>query len=282
MDTNSAESAAALEPKLADWERRTGELERQIKRLAAAARRLHRVAREGDLAAAAAAVAATVEARRQAADAVEAATRVPAYDIAAAFAAGEYLRELAAAATAAGLTLVERDGAISSYPVSLRLDAARAGVRVGRRLERRVRPKFLAEQLRKLQQAPTRFNARAFATRLFRAYELHARAAQHGWRATTPGAGPAVPLRDIFDTPSLASGSDYQVEEFATDLLRLDREPDTLAGTGHRFRFAAATALKGARYLTVYDEDGGRHDYFAILFVLEPSDGRSENAPSAA
>jgi hypothetical protein len=202
--------------------------------------------------------------------------------MAAAFASGDYLAELTTAAEQAGVTLVERDGAISSFPVSLRLDAARGAVRVGRRLERRLRPKFLAEQLRKLQQAPTRFNARAFATQVFRAYALLARAAQPGWKAGTPGAGPVVPLAEIFEVLTLSPGSDYRPEEFAADLLRLDRAPDTLTGSGHRVRFAGSTGLKGGKRLTVFDEAGHAHEYFAIRFALEPGDGRSENAAAAA
>ena len=277
-----AESASPLEPRLAAWERAADELERRIKRLAAAARKLGRVAREGDLAAAGGAVTATVEAQRQVVDALDAAASVPAYDLAVAFSGGDYLRELAAATERAGVTLVVRDGVISSFPVSLRLDAARSGVRVGRRLERRLRPSFLADQLRKLQQAPTRFNARAFATRLFDVYDLHARGMQQGWKRTSPGAGPAVSLMDIFNTSTVSPGSDYPLEEFAADLLRLDRAPDTLTGSGHRVAFAASTGLKGAKRLSVVDEDGRAHEYFAIRFVLEPADGRSENAASAA
>jgi hypothetical protein len=177
---------------------------------------------------------------------------------------------------------VVRDGAISSFPVSLRLDAARGGVRIGRKLEKRLRPSFVAAELRRLQQGPNRFNARAFASLLFRAYALLARPVQAGWKPATPGAGPVVALAEIHEILTLAPSADYPLEEFAADLLRLDRLPETLTGGGHRAQFAGSTGLKGGKRLTVADESGHIHDYFAIRFILEPGDGRSENAAAGA
>jgi hypothetical protein len=281
MDEEHPESLP-LEQQLAAWERGAGELERQVKRLVAAARTLSRVAREGDLAGSGAAVAALRQSHGQVGAALDEVAKTPDYDVAEAFAGGKYLRELAEATKQAGVTLVVRDGIISSFPVSLRLDAGRGAVRVGPRLEKRLRPSFLADQLRRLQQAPNRFNARAFATQIFRAYALLARAAQPGWKAVTPGAGPVVPLAEIFEVLTLSPGSEYRPEEFAADLLRLDRAPDTQTSSGHRVHFAASTGLKGAKRLTVFDEDGRSHEYFAIRFALEPGDGRSENASFAA
>ena len=79
------------------------------------------------------------------------------YDVAAAFASGAWLDELAAAAAeAAGVVLVRRDGRVTAYPVALRLDGRAQGVRVGRKLEKRIRPSFVAAQLKVLQQRPDR------------------------------------------------------------------------------------------------------------------------------
>ena len=82
------------------------------------------------------------------------------YDVSDAFATGAWLDELAAAAAAAGVVLVRRDGRVTAYPVALRLDGRAQGVRVGRKLEKRIRPSFVAAQLKTLQQRPDRFNAR--------------------------------------------------------------------------------------------------------------------------
>jgi len=143
-----------------------------------------------------------------------------------------------------------------------------------------VRPAFLAANLRRLQQQPNRFNARAFLDRVFKAYALLARAADARWKPTAPVAGPAVTLTEIYEALTLlpAAAADYRLEEFSADLLRLDRQPDTRTHAGHRFEFAGSTGLKGGKRLTVFDERGASHDYFAIRFVLESPDGRAEHA----
>ena len=150
------------------------------------------------------------------------------YDVADAFASGAWLDELAAAASGAGVVLVRRDGRVTAYPVALRLDARAQGVRIGRKLERRIRPSFVAAQLKALQQRPERFNARQFLDRLFALYESKARAEDPTWRPTRPGQGPLVSLADLHDLLTLlpAAGADYPQEEFVADLLRLDRQPD--------------------------------------------------------
>ena len=67
------------------------------------------------------------------------------YDIAKAFDSGAWLDELAAAARAAGVVLVRRDGRVTAYPVALRLDGRAQGLRIGRKLEKRIRPSFVAD-----------------------------------------------------------------------------------------------------------------------------------------
>ena len=113
------------------------------------------------------------------------------YDVADAFASGAWLDELAAAARDAGVVLVRRDGRVTAYPVALRLDARAQGVRIGRKLERRIRPSFVAAQLKALQQRPERFNARQFLDRLFALYDSKARAEDPAWRPDQAGPGPA-------------------------------------------------------------------------------------------
>ena len=113
------------------------------------------------------------------------------YDVAEAFASGAWLDELAAAAKAAGVVLVRRDGRVTAYPVALRLDGRAQGVRIGRKLERRIRPSFVAAQLKALQQRPERFNARQFLDRLFALYESKARAEDPAWRPDQAWPGPA-------------------------------------------------------------------------------------------
>jgi hypothetical protein len=193
------------------------------------------------------------------------------YDLTAAFEGTAYLDELAAAAAAAGVTLVQRDGRITAFPVALRLDARGQGVRVGRTLEKRIRPSVLAATLKQLQLRPDRFNAQAFLDRLFSLYEPKARAEDPNWRPRQPGQGPLVPLTDLHDQLTLlpAAAADYPLEEFTADLLRLDREPDATSSTGNRFELGGSTGRKGGKRLTLFDETGEQHDYYAIRYILD-------------
>jgi len=161
--------------------------------------------------------------------------------VAEAFASGAWLDELASAAKAAGVVLVRRDGRVTAYPVALRLDGRAQGVRVGRRLERRIRPSFLAAQLRALQQRPERFNARQFLDRLFRLYEGRARAEDPSWRPTRPGQGPLVPLAELHDDLTVlpAAAADYPQEEFVAS-------PTPSAAKGIASSWAARPGAKGA------------------------------------
>jgi len=264
-------SSAALEDTLAAWDERLAGLERQAGQVLRAARKLRKAAQEGTVATVPAAVAELRDNAAKLQAAVSQSSTAPAIDLAAAFASGAFLDELATAAAAAGVTLVQRDGRISVYPLSLRLEARAQAVRIGRKLERRIRPSFLARHLRALQQRPNRFNARSVLDRLFRAYVVLTRSLAPDWQPSRPGTGPLVPLADLHDLLTLlpAAASDYPLEEFLLDLLRLDRQPDARTGRGHRFELGGSTGTKGAKRLSAYDETGAQHDYYAIRFVSE-------------
>lgn len=263
--------ATALEDGLAAWEARLTGLERQAAALLGAVKRLRKAASEGALGAAPAAAEAVREAGTQLAGTLPGAIEAPGIDVAAAFASGAFTAELARAAEAAGVTLVQRDGRLTAPPVVLRLEARSQGVRIGRRLERRIRPSFLARQLRALQQRPSRFNAKTLLDRLFRVYEPAARARAPEWQAGRAGEGPLVPLAELHDALTVlpAAAADYPLEEFLLDVLRLDRQPDARGGRGQRFELGGSTGTKGGKRLTVYDEQGRPHDYFAIRFIQD-------------
>ena len=272
---NDAESpdslAPALEDTLAAWDDQLAGLERQAGQVLRAARRLRKAAHEGAVTGFAAAIAELQDSATKLQAAVGQSATAPDIDLAAAFASGAFLDELSRAAAAAGVTLVQRDGRISVYPLALRLEARAQAVRIGHKLERRIRPSFLARHLRALQQRPNRFNARTVLDRLFRAYTVLAAARAPDWQPSRPGAGPLVPLADLYDLLTLmpAAAADYPLEEFLLDLLRLDRQPDARTGRGHRFELGGSTGTKGDKRLSAFDESGAQHDYYAIRFASE-------------
>ena len=188
------------------------------------------------------------------------------YDAATALADGSYLAELQAEAKAQGVVMTERDGRLTAFPLLLRLEAKLAAVRVGRKLEKRLRPSVLVRELRKAQ-VGARFDARRFLNQLFGAYTHLAPVAQPGWRPTTLGDGPVVTLNEVYNLFTLGpAGGEYPREALAVNLLQLDRAPDARTTQGHRFALPASTGSKGRDRIGVYDEHGSEHVYFGIRF----------------
>jgi hypothetical protein len=261
----------ALEDTLAAWDEQLAGLERQAAQMLRAARKLRKAAQEGAVAAVPGAIAELLDNAAKLQATVGQSATAPDINLAAAFLSGAFLDELSRAAAAAGVTLVQRDGRISVYPLALRLEARSQAVRIGRKLERRIRPSFLARHLKALQQRPNRFNARLVLDRLFRAYVVLAAARAPDWQPNRPGAGPLVPLADLHDLLTLmpAAAADYPLEEFLLDLLRLDRQPDARTGRGFRFELGGSTGTKGVKRLSAFDETGAQHDYYAIRFASE-------------
>jgi hypothetical protein len=265
MPDSQHDAASSLEATLDTWEASLARLEQQAAQVLRAAKQLRKAAQDGALAAVGAAQGVLREGAARLTECIARDAGMPAIDIQAAFENGSFLTELSRAAAAAGVTMVQRDGQVTAYPVVLRLEPRNLGVRVGRKLERRLRPSVLARHLKEIQQRSGRFNARSFLDRLLRAYTVLA----PDWRT---GEGPLVALAALHDVLTLlpAAAADYPMDEFLVDLLRLDREPDARSGRGHRFELGGSTGTKGAKRLTVFDEAGARHDYFAVRFATDP------------
>ena len=135
-----ADAPAALEGTLAAWDEQLAGLERQAAQVLRAARRLRKAAQEGAVATFPSTVAELHDNAAKLQATVSQSATAPDIDLAATFASGAFLDELSRAATTAGVTLVQRDGRISVYPLALRLEPRSQAVRIGRKLERRVRP----------------------------------------------------------------------------------------------------------------------------------------------
>ena len=258
-----------MEASLAALGEQFGAVEKQLGAVLKAVKRLRRAASEGAVGSMAGGIEAVQADLQRVREMVADTEQAAQFEVAESFDNGAWLAELAAAAKAAGVVLVQRDGRVTAYPVALRLDTRTQGVRIGRKLERRIRPSFVAAQLKTLQQRPERFNARQFLDRLFALYESRARAEDPAWRPNRAGQGPLVALAELHDQLTLlpAAAADYPLEEFVADLLRLDRQPDATGSQGHRFELGGSTGRKGGKRLTLFDETGEQHDYYAIRFI---------------
>jgi len=254
----------ALEDALADLEHRMVEPEKLANAVLSRLKRARRMAALGDLGG----IAAQLDQAPEAGERLVAALReLPgslAYDVEAAFQQGDYLEELKAEAARQGVILVDRDGRLSAFPLLLKLDAKAAGVRVGRKTQRAIRPSALVKSLKAAQQS-SRFNAAGFLEQLWRAYQY---LAPSPWKPDSGSDGPTVPLARVHALLTLhpAAASDYPRDAFASDLLRLNRSPDIATKGGWSFSLPAATGSKGSDRLTVYDESGREHIFYGIRF----------------
>ena len=186
------------------------------------------------------------------------------FDTSAYLADGRFLDDLKAAAAETGLKLFEHDGRIYCFPLLVRVDPRANAVKIGRKIERRIRPSALAGLLATAQNRPQRFREAQFLELLYRAWR---RLAGADWRGT--GVEPAIYLADIHDALTLLPGSDYPIEEFARDLLLLDRQPELRTRDGCRFEFPTGSLTRARRGLVVYDERGAEHTYWAVRFIKE-------------
>ena len=131
--------------------------------------------------------------------------------------------------------LVQRDGRVSVYPLALRLEPRAQGVRIGRRLERRIRPSFLARHLRDTAAAPESLQRppvpRSPVPRL---YGFWPASRDPAWQPNRPGEGPLVPLADLHDLLTLlpAAAADYPLGR----ILARPSPPGPPAGRPHRPR----------------------------------------------
>jgi len=178
------------------------------------------------------------------------------FDVGGYMAGGDYLAELQEASAEIDLELFERDGKIYSFPLLIQLEPKEGAVRVGRKVERRVRPGVLAKALARARGRPQRFNEQRFLELLYKAY-----------RRVDRGSGHAVALAELHESLTLFPGTGYPVEEFARDLLLLDRQPDLRTRDNCRFELPKSTTSKGRRRIVVYDEEGNERLYVGIRFV---------------
>lgn len=175
-----------------------------------------------------------------------------------------YLGELRESAEAAGLKLFEKDGRIYCFPLLLRLEPREAAVLIGKKRERRIRPKELARLLTGMQKRPQRFKEQQFLELLYQAYKLRVGTE---WQTTGSKQGPAVPVVNLHAVLTLLPGSDYSLEELGRDLLLLDRQPELRTKDGWAFQFPGSTMGKsGVRRVTIYDEEGRERTYVGIRF----------------
>lgn len=253
-----------LEDELARLEAQVEDAQRAVKQLSAALARLRSASQSGNVVEVERGLAAIAQRGSEAAASAESLARAWTFDTRGYLANG-FVEELLRAAGAAGLELIERDGRLSLFPVLLKIESGSLSLRIGKKLERRIRPAVLVRLLAAVQRKPQRLNEQRFLDLLYRAYLC---LCGREWRGV--GRGPVVELGDLHSVLTLLPSSDYGVDEFARDLLLLDRHPELRTKDGARPEFLKGTRTKGrGQRIYVYDEHGAEQLYVDIRFVKE-------------
>ncbi len=209
-------------------------------RLAAAARALARAAAEGDIGR----IRKTGEKLSEEADTArqEAANACAAWPLSPEaeerYLREEYAEELLRSADTGGLKMQRHEGTLAAYPMVIRILPRERALTLNRKKVSGLRPSRLVVKLKAIQNRKTRDNPQAFLEALFSAYKLTAQ----GERA-----GLAVSLVEIFEIFTLLPGSDYSKEDFARDLLSLDRNGINLTKSGARVSLPASSGTRDSR-----------------------------------
>jgi len=173
----------------------------------------------------------------------------------------EYAEELLRGADANGLKMQRHNGAIVSYPLVIRVLPSQRLLTLNRKKVAGLRPSRLVARLKAIQNSKPRANPQTFLEALFAAYRLIA----EGDRA-----GAAISLTEIFRILTLLPGADYSKEDFARDLLGLDRSGTTVTRSGARVSFPASTGTRDARNTFICaSPDGAIIPFYAIKFTEE-------------
>jgi hypothetical protein len=233
---------------------------RAASRLSAAARALAKAAAEGDIGRLRRAGERLSEeadsARQEAANACAAWTLDP--ETEERYLREEYADELLRSADASGLKMQRHDGTIISYPLIIRILPSQRAVALNRRRVSGLRPSKLAARLKASQNRVSRGNPQTFLETLFSAYKLVAQ----GERSRA-----AVSLEEIFRVLTLSPDSEYSRDDFARDLLSLDRSGTSVTRSGAQVSLPASTGTKDSRHTFVCaTADGEIVTFYGIKF----------------
>lgn len=171
---------------------------------------------------------------------------------------GRYLAELTRAAdeiSVLGVRVV--DGRLYSFPHIVRVEGKELSLRIGKRLQRGVRPSHVAQLLKAAQERPSRDNLSPILHAVERAYLLLAKGEL----------GRTVPLTEVHAILTALPGVGYSLDDFVMDIYRLDLNGPHHTRSGHRFDLPASTSARGGKGIRFVTQDGEEKLYSAIRFV---------------
>lgn len=171
----------------------------------------------------------------------------------------QYADELLRGAEGAGVKIQRHDGQLIAYPFIIRVLAAERAVQLNRIRLYKLRPTKVLAKLKAAQTKKSRANVQPFLEALYSAYAL-----------VSGSGGGTVTLAKIYRAFTLLPNSsvDYGRDDFARDLLTLDRSGITETKSGARFSLPASTGTKDSRdTFACVAPDGEVVTYYAIKFT---------------
>ena len=251
--------AGNLESALASLEAQLADHEKALKEAARALRKAREAARTGNVRDLSKLLATSVEAAVQLAQATSQTTwDFPTQQF---LVSGTYLPELRRALEEAGVDNArEVDGRLYCFPHLVLVDARDLSLRVSKKTQRRIRPSYVAGELKKAQERPSRGNLGRLLEATEKAYLLVAKGQL----------GRPMPISEVHTALTLLPGSAYSVEDFVMDLYRLDVNGPHLTRAGNRLDLPASTTARGGRGMLVVTARGEEKIYSALNFVGAP------------
>ena len=178
----------------------------------------------------------------------------------------DYLRERYAAEVVTlgkenGLSIRIQDQALVAYPSVIRVLPSEKAVKINRTKITGLRPSRLVSILKLAQSKKSRTNSQAFLDTLHAAYRL---------LIGSDPAGKPVLLTRVYKALTLlpGAGNEYSKDDFARDLLLLDRSGLRDAKAGSRVTFPASTGTKGSKdTFACVTPDGEVVTFYGIAFT---------------
>lgn len=251
-----AASGVGLEAALGALEARLAKNERALKEAGQALRKAREAARVGNVRDLSRLLASSSEtADELARSARDTSWEFPAQEF---LASGGYLLDLRRALADVGVENArEVDGRLYCFPHLVRVDARDLSLRVSKKTQRRIRPSYVAGELKKAQDRPSRGNLSRLLEAIEKAYLLVARGRL----------GQPVPIQEVHAALTLLPGSGYSVEDFVMDLYRLDLSGPHHSRAGNRLDLPASTTARGGRGMVVVTKQGDEKVYSALNFI---------------
>lgn len=176
-----------------------------------------------------------------------------------------FINELAEAARAAGVQACLGDNTLYSYPVAVTVHPQKRALLIGKTRDSRLRPTFVAQQLKKQQVESGRIGEAAFLEILYTAYKLLVANRE----LSSSGLGKVIPLGDVYNVLTVLphASREYTRHDFSVDIYRLDKSRIQQTKDGRSMTLPASTGTRATRgTISVISETGQELRYYGVAF----------------